>query len=154
GVRRRPLRKRHGPHGPPGKDSRPRARNSPAAWRSKGGGRTMSAANWTRRDLLIGGGAMLAAGAAGGPAEGGQAKSSAGDPPFKLGTVTYNVPKDWDFDTLCRILPQAGIGAVELRTTHAHGIEPSLNASQRAAAKKKAADAGLLLLSLGTTCEF
>ena len=78
----------------------------------------------------------------------------ANEPPFHLGPVTYNVPRDWNFPTLLKILPEAGISAVELRTTHAHGIEPSLGPKERAEARKRAADAGLTLLSLGTACEF
>jgi sugar phosphate isomerase/epimerase len=86
------------------------------------------------------------------PAEA-QAPSRAGDPPFKLGTVTYNVPKDWDLATLLKLLPQAGLSAVEFRTTHAHGVEPSMPAEKRADLKQRAADAGLSM-SLGTVCEF
>jgi sugar phosphate isomerase/epimerase len=97
---------------------------------------------------------MLAAGAAGplsGPAE---AAPRDGGPPFRLGTVTYNVPKDWEFDALLKILPAAGVEGVELRTTHSHGVEPSLSPQQRAEVKRKAAGAGLVLWGLGTTCEF
>jgi hypothetical protein len=76
------------------------------------------------------------------------------DPPFGLGTVTYNVPKDWDLATLLRILPEAGIHAVEFRTTHAHGVEPTLSAAERAEVKRRCADAGMRQLSLGSICEF
>lgn len=79
---------------------------------------------------------------------------TAGEPPFKLGTVTYNVPKDWDLKTLLTLLPKAGVSAVEFRTTHAHGVERSLSPSQRAEVKARGADAGLVLWGLGTTCEF
>ncbi len=108
----------------------------------------------TRRQLMTGVGATLAAGAAGlSPSASAGAQGSA-DPPFKLGTVTYNVPKDWDLDTLCRILPQAGVEGVELRTTHAHGVEPSLTAQERATVRQRAADGGLILWGLGSVCEF
>jgi sugar phosphate isomerase/epimerase len=98
---------------------------------------------------------MLAAGAMGltAPAEA-QGKSEPGDPPFKLGTVTYNVPKDWDLSTLCKLLPQAGVSGVEFRTTHAHGVEPSLSPSQRTEVRQRCAEAGLVIWGLGTTCEF
>jgi len=76
------------------------------------------------------------------------------DPPFDLGLVTYNVARDWDFPTLLQVLPAAGISAVELRTTHAHGIEPSLRAAERHDAHHRAADAGVTVVSLGTACEF
>jgi sugar phosphate isomerase/epimerase len=75
-------------------------------------------------------------------------------PPFGLGTVTYNVSKDWDLATLLRILPQAGIEALEFRTTHAHGVEPTLSAVARADVRRRCADAGFRQLSLGTACEF
>lgn len=82
------------------------------------------------------------------------AAAAEGEPPFKLGTVTYNVPKDWDLPTLCKLLPQAGIRGIEFRTTHAHGVEPSLTSEQRADVKAKCAAAGLQIWGLGTVCEF
>jgi sugar phosphate isomerase/epimerase len=106
-----------------------------------------------RRRLLQGTAAALTA-AASASELAAPAAAAGDDPPFRLGTVTYNVPKDWDLPTLCKLLPQAGIEAVELRTTHAHGIEPSMSSQQRAEARKRAADAGLVLLSLGSVCEF
>lgn len=111
-----------------------------------------------RRELLAGVGATLAAGAGGAlgalPASAALAAERPGDPPFGLGTVTYNVPKDWDLATLLRLLPQAGLTAIEFRTTHAHGVEPTLSAAQRAEVKQRCADAGMRQLSLGTVCEF
>ena len=109
----------------------------------------------TRRELLAGMGAVLAAGAADlAVPRGAEAQGKKGDPPFGLGTVTYNVPKDWDLATLLKILPAAGVHAIEFRTTHAHGVELSLNATQRAEVKQRCADAGIKQISLGTTCEF
>jgi sugar phosphate isomerase/epimerase len=106
----------------------------------------------TRRELLAGVSGALAAGTLG-VVDRAEAQI-AGDPPFKLGTVTYNVPKDWDLPTLCKLLPQAGVSGIEFRTTHAHGVEPSLSASQRAEVKLRCADAGLTIWGLGTVCEF
>jgi sugar phosphate isomerase/epimerase len=83
-----------------------------------------------------------------------EAQAKKGDPPFGLGTVTYNVPKDWDLPTLLKILPAAGVPSIEFRTTHAHGVELSINAAQRAEVKQRCADAGIKQISLGTTCEF
>src|SRR4051812_37394690 len=71
-----------------------------------------------------------------------------------LGIVTYNVAKDWDLDTLLKNCREAGIEGVEFRTTHAHGVEPTLDAAKRAEVRKKCADSGLLQTSLGSTCEF
>lgn len=74
--------------------------------------------------------------------------------PFGLGSVTYNVPKDWDLAELLAILPKAGLRAIEFRTTHAHGVELSLRPTARAEVRRKVADAGIRQTSLGTTCEF
>ena len=82
------------------------------------------------------------------------APAAAGDPPFSLGTVTYNVAMKWDLPTLLRILPKAGIYGVEFRTGHAHGVEPTMTAEQRADLKSRTHDAGFKQMSLGTTCEF
>ena len=82
------------------------------------------------------------------------AQGRAGDPPFSLGTVTYNVPMKWDLDTLLKLLPKAGITGIEFRTGHAHGVEVTLPADRRAALRKRVADAGIRQISLGTTCEF
>jgi len=73
---------------------------------------------------------------------------------FKLGTVTYNVPKDWDLPTLLKICKQTGVAAVECRTTHKHGVEPTLTAAQRADVKKQFADAGVVFWGCGSVCEF
>src|SRR5256885_1137090 len=71
-----------------------------------------------------------------------------------LGIVTYNVAKDWDFDTLLKNCKEAGIEGVEFRTTHAHGVEPSISKDRRKEIKERCAAAGLLQTSLGSTCEF
>jgi sugar phosphate isomerase/epimerase len=74
--------------------------------------------------------------------------------PFKLGTVTYNLAKDWDVPTIIKNCESTGFEAVELRTTHKHGVEPSLGVAERADVKKRFADSKVRLLSLGTVCEF
>lgn len=73
---------------------------------------------------------------------------------FKLGIVTYNVPRDWDLPTLLKVCKEVGIAAVECRTTHKHGVEPSLSAEQRATVKKQFADAGVAFWGCGSVCEF
>lgn len=72
----------------------------------------------------------------------------------KLGLVTYNLAKDWDVPTIIRRCSNAGFEAVELRTTHAHGVEPSLTPKERKAVKEKFDNSCVRLLSLGTTCEY
>ena len=41
---------------------------------------------------------------------------------LKLGTVTYNIAQDWDVPTIIKNLTEAEFDAVELRTTHKHGV--------------------------------
>ncbi len=73
---------------------------------------------------------------------------------FKLGIVTYNVPKDWDLPTLLKVCKDVGIAAVECRTTHKHGVEPTLSAEQRKMVKQQFADAGVVFWGCGSVCEF
>src|SRR5204863_7997750 len=72
---------------------------------------------------------------------------------MKLGAVTYNVLKDWDVDTIIRNLETAGFEAVELRTGHKHGVEPSLGSDQRKAVVARFQRSKIRLLSFGSTCE-
>ncbi len=73
---------------------------------------------------------------------------------FRLGLVTYNVGALWDLKTLLTVCNQAGIGGVEFRTTHKHGVEPSLSKVDRLEVKKRCSDAGIEIWGLGTTSEF
>lgn len=71
-----------------------------------------------------------------------------------LGCVTYNVIKDWDLDAILTKLPPLGFEAVELRTTHKHGVEPALSAEERKNVAQRFARGKVRLLSYGTVCEF
>jgi sugar phosphate isomerase/epimerase len=71
-----------------------------------------------------------------------------------LGAVTYNVLKDWDLDTIIRNLEAAGFAGVELRTSHKHGVEPSLGVEERRQVRAKFERSKVRLVSYGTTCEF
>jgi sugar phosphate isomerase/epimerase len=71
-----------------------------------------------------------------------------------LGTVTYNICKDWDLETLITKLEQAGFEAVELRTTHKHGVEPSLGQAEREKVRARFERSKVRLLSYGTVAEF
>src|SRR5262245_1233088 len=73
---------------------------------------------------------------------------------FKLGMVTYNVAAQWDLPTILKVCKAVGIAAVECRTTHKHGVEPTLNADQRAEVKKRFADSGVVFWGCGSVCEF
>jgi sugar phosphate isomerase/epimerase len=73
---------------------------------------------------------------------------------MKLGIVTYNIAAKWDVPTLIEKCKAIGIAGVELRTTHAHGVEPSLSAEKRKEVRQRFADSGVTLWGLGSTCEF
>ncbi len=75
-------------------------------------------------------------------------------PKFKLGIVTYNVPATWDLPTILKTCQKVGIAAVECRTTHKHGVEPTLTADERKTVKKQFADAGIVFWGCGSVCEF
>jgi sugar phosphate isomerase/epimerase len=103
----------------------------------------------TRRRFLQAAGAL----AVGAPAA--LADSPAGKPlRFRLGIVTYNIAARWDVPTILRICRSVGLSPVELRTTHAHGVEPSLSKDKRKDVKKQFADAGVEIWGCGTVCEF
>lgn len=73
---------------------------------------------------------------------------------MRLGAVTYNVLKDWDIETIIRNLEATGFEAVELRTTHKHGVEPSLSTQERLRVAERFQRSKVRLLSYGTTAEF
>jgi sugar phosphate isomerase/epimerase len=75
-------------------------------------------------------------------------------PPFKLGLVTYNMAAKWDVPTILKVCKAVGISPVELRTQHAHGVEPSLGASDRKKIRSQFESAGVAIWGLGSTCEF
>ena len=50
---------------------------------------------------------------------------------MKLGFVTYQIGKDWDIPTILKICSRTGYTGVELRTTHSHGVEATLNSNER-----------------------
>lgn len=93
--------------------------------------------------LLVGSSSILRAA----PIDGGR-------PKFHLGAVTYNTLKDYDVDTIIRVLQAAGFEAVELRTGHKHGVEPSIGADERLQVRRKFEASKIRLVSYGTTCRF
>jgi len=63
--------------------------------------------------------------------------------PLKLGLMSYNLAKDWDIDTIIKNCTQTGFEHIELRTTHAHGVEVKMSKEQRQTVRKRFEDAGL-----------
>ncbi len=74
--------------------------------------------------------------------------------PMHLGTVTYNIAMDWDIPTIIKNCTEAKFEGVELRTTHKHGVEVTLNKGQRAEVKKRFADSPVALVSLGSAFDY
>ncbi|QDS89127.1 Xylose isomerase-like TIM barrel [Rosistilla ulvae] len=73
---------------------------------------------------------------------------------MKLGLVTYNWGRDWDVPTLIRNCEETGFRGIELRSTHKHGVEISLDAGQRSEVAKRFADSDVELVGLGSACEY
>lgn len=73
---------------------------------------------------------------------------------MRLGIVTYNIAADWDIPAIFANCEAVGIYGIELRTTHAHGVEPTLSAQARREIKSRFADSPVTIIGLGTTCEF
>ena len=73
---------------------------------------------------------------------------------MKLGIVTYNIGKDWDLDTLIANCEGTGFDGVELRTTHAHGVEVELSAAERAAVRKRFDESKIEIVGLGSAFEY
>src|SRR5438477_12729429 len=102
----------------------------------------------SRRRFLQSAGAVTAAGLAARPSP----APAAADAPLKfhLGIVTYNIAAKWDLPTVLKVLKDTKIEYVEFRTTHPHGVEPSLSADARKDVKTRCADAGIRIWGLGT----
>lgn len=84
------------------------------------------------------------------PTSGGFAKTGR----IKLGTVTYNLAKDWDIATIIANCSRTGFQGVELRTTHKHGVEVTLGTAGRSEVKRRFADSPVELYSLGSAFDY
>jgi Xylose isomerase-like TIM barrel len=69
---------------------------------------------------------------------------------IRFGLVTYQWGKDWDLPTLIANCAKAGVLGVELRTTHKHGVEPSLTEAERADVRKRFADSDVKCVGIGS----
>src|SRR3982751_5865586 len=76
---------------------------------------------------------------------------AADDPPaIAYGLVTYMWGAEWDLPTLLENCKKTNVRGVELRTTHAHKVEPDLNDQQRAEVAKRFADSGVTCVGIGS----
>src|SRR5690349_17127853 len=71
-----------------------------------------------------------------------------------LDSVTYNIAKDWDSPTIIKYFEATGFEGVELRSTHARGVEVTLSKEKRAEVKKRFAGSKVELMGLGSVFEF
>jgi sugar phosphate isomerase/epimerase len=94
--------------------------------------------------------AALGALASLGPAAGTLLQASENKSKMKLGMVTYLWGQDWDLPTIIANCEKSGIEGVETRTTHAHGVEPTLSAAERKEVRKRFEDSPVLFVGPGT----
>jgi hypothetical protein len=97
---------------------------------------------------------FLSAVAAGAGVLPGQTQPASAKGSFRLGCVTYNLFQGSDVETIIKTLESVGFEAVELRTGHKHGVEPSLGAEERVRIRRRFESSKVRLLSYGTTCRF
>ena len=71
-----------------------------------------------------------------------------------FGLVTYLWGKDWDLPTLIANCEATDVFGVELRTEHAHGVQPTISAEQRNEVKARFADSPVTCLGPGTNQKF
>src|SRR5690349_889269 len=75
-------------------------------------------------------------------------------PQMKLGTVTYNLAKDWDIETIIKNCEDAKFQGVELRATHAHKVEVNLSKEERGRVRRRFADSSVELMGLGSAFDY
>ncbi len=114
--------------------------------------------DFSRRDFLSSAAAATGAGLVAAELANAQQPAQPAQPAhplrYRLGIVTYNIAAQWDLTALLRICRAVGLSPVELRTTHRHGVEPTLTADQRREVRRRFADANVEIWGCGTVCEF
>ena len=73
---------------------------------------------------------------------------------MRFGLVTYLWGKDMTLPVLLDVCEKAGVLGVELRTEHAHGVEPSLSKAERREVRKRFADSPVELVGYGSNAQF
>jgi len=74
--------------------------------------------------------------------------------PLKIGLMTYLLGSKWDIETIIKNCTETGFQSVELRTTHAHGVEVKLSISERDTVKKRFKDSPLETISLASAFQY
>ena len=109
---------------------------------------------FSRREFLAGAGRITAGALAAATLSSCATGPTRAGSKMRLGMVTYLWGKDWPLLTLIRNCEESKVLGVELRTTHAHGVEPILNAPQREEVRKRFADSPVVLLGPGSNERF
>jgi len=73
---------------------------------------------------------------------------------MRIGTITYNIGAEMSLDELISLCEVTGLEGLELRTTHAHGVEPDLDQAARRAVRDRFGITDVALHGLGSTCEY
>jgi sugar phosphate isomerase/epimerase len=110
--------------------------------------------NLLSRGIVVAAGALTANLAAGARLAAAAQAAAPQKPRMHLGTVTYMLGAKMDLATLIDVCEKGGMEGVELRTSHAHAVEPSLDAQGRAKVKALFAKTQVRLVALGSVCEF
>jgi sugar phosphate isomerase/epimerase len=71
-----------------------------------------------------------------------------------FGLVTYQWGNEWDLPTVIKNCEAAQVFGVELRTTHAHGVEPTLDQKQRQEVQQRFGASRVELVGLGSDERF
>ncbi len=110
----------------------------------------------TRRTFLHTGAAALGAAATGALSRPRLARAADDDagPRIHLGLVTYMVGAKMKLPTLIETCEAGGMEGVELRSTHAHGVEPDISKARRREVVAMFADTPIRLYALGSACEY
>jgi sugar phosphate isomerase/epimerase len=88
------------------------------------------------------------------PTQAAEPSKKTGNAKMTFGLVTYMWGSDWKLPELLANCEKAGAAGVELRTTHAHGVEPEISAAQRREVKQRFADSPITLVGLGSNEDF
>jgi sugar phosphate isomerase/epimerase len=73
---------------------------------------------------------------------------------MRFGLVTYLWGQKMKLPELLEACQKSGLGGVELRTEHQHGVEPTLSTAERAEVRKQFEASGIELVGYGSNCEY
>jgi sugar phosphate isomerase/epimerase len=109
----------------------------------------------TRREVLQGTAAAGIAAACGlSPRTSSAAPADAKAPAIQFGLVTYLWGKDMSLPELLDACEKSRVLGVELRTQHAHKVEPTLSKAERSEVRKRFADSPVTLVGYGSNAQF